>query len=511
MTQIETRYIETDNIKFSPYQCRKYFDESKIAELAADIEKNELIHPVCVRAKGEGFELLAGERRLRATRFNNSVFIRAEIRDVDDTKAREIVLSENIQREDLTPLEQIASFASWVDFRLSQYEDYRDLHVSSQFQFKCPHLEPHLHTLAFLLMKLHSDIVNNTNNFINKFVNKVEKAFASLPVKKDWRSFYVHELKPYSMMTEGVKEVSVKQKLNKSQAKAVHKLQQEAPQEFLQLKATGIVSIMNEHYVQEPVSIAEVSSREIEKKISDMKREKRHMKLEQAKKENLDLLKRSLTENLPEIYEMDCLEFLETIEEKSVDLLCTDPPYSTDVKDIAAFAKLWTLNALRKVKDTGRAFICIGAYPLEVKAYLDVLLSTEFIVDAPLIWTYRNTLGVTPKMKYNLNYQMILHVYTKKSRPLDTSITNEMFSVQDINAPDGRRGDRFHTWQKPDELGLRLVKHTTEEGEKVLDCFAGTGTFLLMASKLKRVGIGCEKNTETLMIAEERGAHVIYT
>ena len=137
--------------------------------------------------------------------------------------------------------------------------------------------------------------------------------------------------------------------------------------------------------------------------------------------------------------------------------MITDPPYSTDVNDIYSFAKEWVNRALKKVKKTGRVYICTGAYPKEVQAYLDVLLSQKkFIVDNPLIWTYRNTLGRTPNMKYNLNYQVIFHLYSLDSPPLDTSITNEMFSVQDINAPDGRLGDRFHTWQKPDKLGERL-------------------------------------------------------
>lgn len=89
-------------------------------------------------------------------------------------------------------------------------------------------------------------------------------------------------------------------------------------------------------------------------------------------------------------------------------------------------------------------------------------------------------------MKYNLNYQVVLHLYSPDSRPLDNSITNEMFSVQDINAPDGRLGDRYHTWQKPDELARRLIKHSTQPGERILDPFACTGTFPLMAARMER-------------------------
>ena len=58
---------------------------------------------------------------------------------------------------------------------------------------------------------------------------------------------------------------------------------------------------------------------------------------------------------------------------KSVDLLVTDPPYSTDIENIEEFAEAWLPNALDKVKQTGRAYISIGAYPREIKAYLRLL------------------------------------------------------------------------------------------------------------------------------------------
>jgi DNA modification methylase len=207
----------------------------------------------------------------------------------------------------------------------------------------------------------------------------------------------------------------------------------------------------------------------------------------------------------PSIYNEDCTQFLTRYEDKSIDLLITDPPYSTDIEDLPSFLDTWLYDALSKVKDTGRAFICIGAYPIEMYTYLGYLLETDWIVDNPLIWTYRNTLGQTPKMKYNLNYQVILHLYKETSLPLDNRITNEMFSVQDINAPDGRIGDRYHTWQKPDKLAERLITHTTKPGDKVIDPFACTGTFLLAASEYSRFAAGCDIDEDAIQIAEKRG------
>ncbi|MBA7695741.1 hypothetical protein ES703_104376 [subsurface metagenome] len=240
-----------------------------------------------------------------------------------------------------------------------------------------------------------------------------------------------------------------------------------------------------------------------------MKSEEKESILEQHEKEIQVQIKKELN-NGPKIYYCDYRDFLDRIENNSQDLLITDPPYSTDIENIEEFANDWVIKALDKVKPTGRAFICIGAYPRELKAYLDILLlQRKFILDNPLIWTYRNTLGQTPKMKYNLNYQVILHLYSGQSRELDTKIINEMFSVQDINAPDGRQGDRYHAWQKPIELARRLITHTTQEGDKIFDCFAGTGTFILMGAKLGRKVIGCDNSKNILKIAEERGCEIV--
>lgn len=243
----------------------------------------------------------------------------------------------------------------------------------------------------------------------------------------------------------------------------------------------------------------------IHKAYETIVKDEKFQKLEEKKREISSILASQVLNNRPILTNTDCISYLSQFEDDSIDLVITDPPYSTDIDDIELFAE-WVHIAMQKTKRSGRLYICIGAYPKEIMAYLDILLKqNKFIVDNPLIWTYRNTLGVTPKMKYNLNYQMILHLYSDNSVELDTSITNEMFSVQDINAPDGRLGNRYHTWQKPDELALRLIRHSTKEGDLVVDCFACTGTFPLMAAKLNRVARGCDISIENLNIANERG------
>jgi hypothetical protein len=206
----------------------------------------------------------------------------------------------------------------------------------------------------------------------------------------------------------------------------------------------------------------------------------------------------------------DALDWLKKWDNESVDLLLTDPPYSTDVTDIDAFAAAWLPLALSKLKTTGRAYIFIGAYWPEIMAYGKVISGqTDFLYDDPLVWTYRNTIGPCARRTYKKNWQMILHIYGKDAPDLHTTDLLEAFSVQEFSAPDGRHGNRFHPWQKPDDLGEMFVRHGSNVGDIFIDPFMGTGTFVLVAAKLGRIAYGCDKSEGTLAIAERRGCKII--
>ncbi len=188
------------------------------------------------------------------------------------------------------------------------------------------------------------------------------------------------------------------------------------------------------------------------------------------------------------------------------DLLLTDPPYSTAIEDIEAFAQTWLPLALSKVKATGRAYVCIGAYPREIQAYLQVQACLP--VQQLLVWEYRNTLGPKPSHTYKQNWQAILYFYGPDAPPLDCPLLTEQFSVQEISAPDGRLGNRYDAWQKPDRLAEQLIRHSTRPGDRVYDLFCGTGTFVLAAQRLGRLGLGCDISEEMLAKAEKRGCFI---
>lgn len=73
-----------------------------------------------------------------------------------------------------------------------------------------------------------------------------------------------------------------------------------------------------------------------------------------------------------------------------------------------------------------------------------------------------------------------------------------MWSVQDITASDGRHGNRYHTWKKPDELARRLVVHASSEYDKILDPFTCTGTFVLASARLNRIPFGCDISLDSI-------------
>jgi ParB family chromosome partitioning protein len=111
----------------NPFQPRREFKEEELADLRRSIEVNGLLQPVVVRsspgAEGERFELVAGERRLRAVTDLGWEEIPAVVRDVDDRTLLVLALVENIQREDLSPLEEAEGFRLLLDeFGLTQEE-----------------------------------------------------------------------------------------------------------------------------------------------------------------------------------------------------------------------------------------------------------------------------------------------------------------------------------------------------------------------------------------------------
>lgn len=114
------RDIPIAEIRPNPNQPRVHFDEESLAELTASIQQIGVLQPVLVRPLGDGFELIAGERRWRAATRAGFATIPAVIRTTDDEASVEQALVENLHRQDLTPLEEAAAYQQLVeDFELT--------------------------------------------------------------------------------------------------------------------------------------------------------------------------------------------------------------------------------------------------------------------------------------------------------------------------------------------------------------------------------------------------------
>ena len=98
--------LPVEEVRTNPYQPRRNFDEAALAELKASIAEHGVLQPIVVRRGPQGYELVAGERRLRAAKALGLDRIPAVVRSVDDAAMQTLALVENLQREDLGPLEK---------------------------------------------------------------------------------------------------------------------------------------------------------------------------------------------------------------------------------------------------------------------------------------------------------------------------------------------------------------------------------------------------------------------
>ncbi|MBN2271380.1 MAG: ParB/RepB/Spo0J family partition protein [Sedimentisphaerales bacterium] len=117
------REISITSISPNPHQARTVWDEAELVELAESIKANGIIQPIVVRRAGSGFELIAGERRLKAAQIASLTTIPALVRRASDEQMHELSLVENIHRADLNPIERAKAYQRYIsEFSLTQVE-----------------------------------------------------------------------------------------------------------------------------------------------------------------------------------------------------------------------------------------------------------------------------------------------------------------------------------------------------------------------------------------------------
>lgn len=113
-TESDIKNIPISEIRSNPFQPRRIFDEEKLHELSESIKEHGLFQPIIVKKSIKGYELVAGERRTKAAKLAGFTEIPAIIRDFTDEEMMEVALLENIQREDLNPIEEAEAYANMI-------------------------------------------------------------------------------------------------------------------------------------------------------------------------------------------------------------------------------------------------------------------------------------------------------------------------------------------------------------------------------------------------------------
>lgn len=107
--------LDLGDIDANPHQPREHFNDEHLGELAESIKRHGVLQPVVVRRAGRRYQLVVGERRLRASKIAGRTTIPAIVRDIDDDDSLKFALLENLQREDLTPVEEARGYAALRD------------------------------------------------------------------------------------------------------------------------------------------------------------------------------------------------------------------------------------------------------------------------------------------------------------------------------------------------------------------------------------------------------------
>ncbi|WP_342507577.1 ParB/RepB/Spo0J family partition protein [Sporosarcina sp. FSL K6-2383] len=108
-------HIHVKSIKANPYQPRKVFDANAIQELSASIKEHGILQPIILRRTGTAYEIVVGERRFRAAQMAGLQEVPAVVRILTDEETMEWAILENLQREDLTPIEEAEAYHSLMD------------------------------------------------------------------------------------------------------------------------------------------------------------------------------------------------------------------------------------------------------------------------------------------------------------------------------------------------------------------------------------------------------------
>ena len=211
----------------------------------------------------------------------------------------------------------------------------------------------------------------------------------------------------------------------------------------------------------------------------------------------------------PTLFNENSIEWLQKINDKSMDFLITSPPSKEDVKELRSFVESWVPLALSKINDTGSAYIFTSSKPEEIKVYLDVLLDlpsyeiSHFELVNILSWHYGTLSKKIPEQAQKLKWQPIFYLTGKKAKGNKLPNTAKNFSLPSTDILENGHNPSHYYFQVPDKLAKIVIKYSTEEYDYGIDPFGGIGTFLSACKELNRLSCGCEENSDIFNIAEK--------
>ena len=124
--------IKIDELRSNPYQPRKVFDQEALQELSDSIKQHGVFQPIIVKKSIHGYEIIAGERRVKASKMAGLDTVPAIIREFDDTEMMEIALLENLQREDLNPFEEANAYVKIMEAKNLTHDELAKVLGKSQ-------------------------------------------------------------------------------------------------------------------------------------------------------------------------------------------------------------------------------------------------------------------------------------------------------------------------------------------------------------------------------------------
>lgn len=218
-----------------------------------------------------------------------------------------------------------------------------------------------------------------------------------------------------------------------------------------------------------------------------------------------------------EIFQGDTMEYLNKIEVQSIDLLCTDPPYFIlknqewdqfkDMNSYLTFINDWLGLVTTLIKPTGRMYISFS-YDFKYDIY-EIFRKNNFFgfsFGNEIIWNFKNNVKPFNRKRYRITYEPIFYLYGPEAENLNfTEYSAIQYSVWDIAVPQSNFNEgKYHPCQKPLELYRRIVASGSKKGDKVLDCFAGSGTTGVICKELERSCILIENNPEYINLIKGR-------